>query len=492
MSQKNYSNKREVRRILLVQPPIHSDSLVLGHMEPLGLETLAAAIPEEIEIRILDLRVEAQRSIDRGLTGELLRFSPDMVGVTGITIDFPEAVNVLRTVRRMLPGALTVAGGHHASVCPEDYFIPEVDFIVRGSGVRAFPLLLDAIVNGSDFSDIQGLAFRKDGEFHPASDFAEPVQLARTPLPRRELVERYRKKYSFYGTTMGLITTSQGCPNRCTFCACWIILNGKYTARPVEDVVKELVSIPEKHVFFGDDHTFGNVRRAYHLYEAIRDAELDKTFEAYSRADTIVNNPDLFRKWASIGLTGLTVGYEALNDDSLDVYNKEGSVEINRRANDILLACGITNFAHFLIRPDFTGPDFQAITDYGRELGIIHPIYAVLTPLPGTPLHRQSPEIHPDMHPYYDLAHPLLPRKLSSKSFYREYRALYARNYSVGRLLTVWKRKLVNLFTGKYRNTPAMLMTPNLLSIIMTRWVLARQFYRGSKQLKKFIERCES
>src|ERR1035437_4277594 len=110
--------------------------------EPLALELLAATLGLDHDVRILDMRIDAD------LASALKAFSPDMVAVTALTTEVYAAHDVLRAVKRFDPKVFTVMGGHHASLIPEDFFLPDVDAIALGEGELVFPQLVQAIEAG--------------------------------------------------------------------------------------------------------------------------------------------------------------------------------------------------------------------------------------------------------------------------------------------------------------------------------------------------------
>ena len=93
------------------------------------------------------------------------------------------------------------------------------------------------------------------------------------PFPARDLTRRYRKHYrdSMKNVT-GLIVTSRGCPYRCTFCACWKVMKGKYVTRSPESVVAEYAGLPEEIELacFSDDNTLHDTGRAWRLANLIK------------------------------------------------------------------------------------------------------------------------------------------------------------------------------------------------------------------------------
>ncbi len=467
--------------VLLVQPPIHPESFAGGTMEPMALEVLAAGIRRDKHIGnaanviILDLRVEDDGALER----KMARYKPLVVGVTGITMDYPRMIDVLQRVKRFDPGTATVVGGHHATMAPREFYLPAVDYIVRGQGITTLPRIIRFVSSGQRVRPVGSILARENDCFAGDPDCwdFDRVDMVK---PDRSLTAQYRHRYRFQGFTWGLLITAQGCPFRCSFCACWKVLNGRYEARDPEAVVEELAEVPEKRVFIGDDHTFGDVKRAERLAELIRQRGIRKILLGYSRADTIVKHPDLLKRWAAVGLKGLTVGFEALSDEELQHLNKGSTVEINEKAHRILSACGIDSYAHFLMRPEYDATDFERIRRYIFAQGIVKPVLPFYTPLPGTELRAKCRDIFPDEHQYYDLAHPLTPTRLPPREFYRQVFRLFRSNYSFSRWLRAGMKRSMNwAFPQSY--VWAETRAPNLFYIIV-----ARLWLRHALKTRKF------
>ncbi len=143
----------------------------------------------------------------------------------------------------------------------------------------------------------------------------------------------------------------------------------------------------------------------------------------------MVQNPEIFRKWADIGLVMVMTGLEALDDEQIDSVDKRTSAAINERAIEILGECGIALSAGFLILPDFTEADFRRIDDYVRARpNIALTELTPLTPLPGTELHaRQNGDLTTSNRELYDLAHFVLPTSIPQRQMYALLRKYYFR-----------------------------------------------------------------
>lgn len=207
--------------------------------------------------------------------------------------------------------------------------------------------------------------------------------------------------------------------------------------RKAGEVFREIAEIPDfvGRVFFADDNTFQDLHQAEILYRLIRDSGIKKKYSGYCRADTIVKKPELFRKWQSIGLDNLTVGFEAISEENLKRLNKSGHTETNRQAVALLNEAGLKYRAYFLIDPVFQKKDFTEISQYIEKLNIPRPMFVVLTPLPGTELYEIKKPAIDRSYDYFDFVHWVEPPCIGEEEFYRQFRKIYYRAYSLKRYL---------------------------------------------------------
>jgi radical SAM superfamily enzyme YgiQ (UPF0313 family) len=154
----------------------------------------------------------------------------------------------------------------------------------------------------------------------------------------------------------------------------------------------------------------------------------------YARADLIARHPDLIETLKEAGLEYLTVGIESFREEVLSGLNKRSSVEMNNEAIRILRRLEIGNAAHLIVNPDYAEDDFQALFRYVCQSDLFQPTFTILTPLPGTDLYKSLYDrLLIKDYAYFDLAHAVLPTRLSRKDFYKQFAQLYSRTYSFGR-----------------------------------------------------------
>jgi radical SAM superfamily enzyme YgiQ (UPF0313 family) len=419
-------------KVLLIQPP-SSDTFIdkVFLYEPLALEYIGAGLKQDgHDVLLIDARLDADYE------SAYRRFQPDVVGLTGLT----SHVNIIKTIVKRLKSisskALFVVGGHHASVQPVDFNDSLIDIVVIGEGVFTIREILQALERGVGFSDIYGIAIPcTDGmKFNKPRPYTDLNEL---PFPDRSLTASYRKEYfSEWFKPLVSIRTSLGCTSRCNFCALWRITNGKYLRRDPEKVVEELLTVAEPNVYFCDDESMLDNKRMDKMADLITDAGIHKRFFLYARVDTIVNNPELFAKWAKIGLVQVFVGMEDFSDKRLLAMKKGFTTAQQAEAVKILNKLGIMMYASYIVDPAFTHKDFSSLLAYVRRMKHKYIIFTVMTPLPGTELYdarkNELLSLNPEL---YDLVHTLLPTTLELQDFYKEFANLYKKALPIHRIV---------------------------------------------------------
>lgn len=418
-------------RILLIYPNARREIIGYGDegaiAEPLALEYLAAVVLElGHEVRILDLRLHP---LELELT--LLSWQPDVVGLTGYSMHVLRMLEIARIVRGATPQALTVVGGHHATVMADDFLVDEIDHVVVGEGTGPLRALLTHIAAGVAGTPLLSVWSRVDGVF-VFGGTAPKLEIDTLPAPARDVVGADRALYFIdWMRPIALLRTTVGCPYRCSFCSLWRVMDGQYLRRDIDYVVDEIASVPEKNIFLVDDEPFVNAKRMSAMASAIAARGLDHHYFAYCRIDTFLNHLDVMTQWRDIGLQRLFFGIESISDAELLSYQKRQQrsqiVTALRTAREM----GIEVMSNFIVSPDYGLEDFQALARFIEECEVDYPTFTILTPIPGTPscatfdgILRMQPNGRPDWQ-YFDLQHAVTKTRLAPEVFMREYVGLY-------------------------------------------------------------------
>ena len=420
-------------RILLVTPPYHEYNLAdekVYVVEPIQFEVLASLVDRRrFDIRVLDLRLERKPGT---FARALAAFRPQLLGMTSWTMHVASVRRMFAEAKQFDPTILTIVGGHHTGIAPEDFGDGNTDYVVMSEAYGCFAEIAGRLAAGErDVSDLPGVAWQQDGAFRSNGQavVTRRFDLDSLPFPDRSVVSHYLPHYyHLWWKPLASMRTGMGCPSRCSFCNLWRPNLGKYLTWSPEYTVAYLETIPQDKVLFVDDHFFGDVRRAMAIGELILRKGIRKQFCLYSRSDAIANHPELVALWARAGLKRVRMGLESYSDQELDGLTKCNSVETNDRAIAMLKKYGIYTEGLFMVGLDYTEREFGALADYirGREIEV--PNITVYTPMPGTTEYTQVKDriIYGDSE-YFDFQHATLPTKLDLQSFCRNYGKLLLR-----------------------------------------------------------------
>jgi radical SAM superfamily enzyme YgiQ (UPF0313 family) len=401
-------------KIAFLKPPVGGilGLEMLTFVEPLGPICVAACLEQEgHECRVFDLRIDGE---EHGLA--LCRaFDPDVVGLQcNFTTERNRTIRLALRVKREMPRAFVVVGGHDASRDPEWFDNAAIDMIAVGDGEEILPQIVDALARGRDPRSVPNPAPMR-------------ANLDEYPLPARHLIANYSHHYYInFRKPLALMETARGCPFKCNFCSVWKFHESTFREKSPERVVEELKQIDAPNIFITDDIFWMNVRRGEEMAQQIKAAGIKKYFTVQTRTDIICKFPHLIEMWKDCGSLSIFLGLESVTDEGLKAVNKKNSADNNVRAINILKDLGVGFTPNFIVDPAWDREDFARLRDWIETMGAYNSGFSILTPLPGTDLWdtaKQNVVTHDwEM---YDIVHAVLPTKLSLEEFYAEYSALW-------------------------------------------------------------------
>ncbi len=424
-------------KILLVKP--FSELLVAKRLEegflrlePLGLEIVAGGVPQEDDVRILDLGLykDPVRKFEETVRGYL----PDIVGFSAYSSMVGTVKQLSCSAKKIDSGIKIVVGGIHATVVPADFNDPFIDIVVRGEGGTAMREIIRRHKNNEPlyFSDIAFAPAAPDFTVKAASAPPSYPDVRDIPRPRRDLVERTRyfcvwtrsdtNRLDHLFPQVASMRTSIGCAYSCSFCVIHYLMNGKYLKRDPEDVVDEIAGIREDYIYFVDDEMFLDAARVRRIAEMLKEKGIRKHYISWARSDTIVRYPEVFKLWKEIGLDVVYVGLESVDESRLAEYAKRTSIDTNRRAVNILKDFGIMLHAAFIVHPDFEADDFCRLEAEIKRISPAEITFTVLSPSPGTKFWNDNRNrFICDPYRFYDCMHTILPARLPLRRFYQHF-----------------------------------------------------------------------
>ena len=399
-------------KILLINPPRSPENNILKYAPeeakrfihrrligpPLGLLTIAASVKDH-DVTVFDTKGEYDLVPETPVLEELVRsllekYQPSLVGVTAITSEFDFCTEICRTVKTVNPDILTVAGGLHATLCPNDFTDPSFDIIIPGQCPHIFREVAKVKEQGGSFSSIPGILVNTDGELKRTAGTPAPWDTAGSDflMPDRSHLRRWIDTYKVGNNPFPstYVFTSLGCPYKCTFCSIWSQFRGKYFQRSVESLIAELKTIDEYPVVrFADANTVVDEKFMLQLFNRIEEEGIRKTFVMDIRADVAANRPDIIEKLARGGLKVVICGFESFRDEELKKYHKDSPAIDNQEAVKVFEQNGIMVRGNYVVPPDYNVKDFEALAEYADRNRVVYAGYTVLTPMPGTIYYQQ-------------------------------------------------------------------------------------------------------
>ncbi len=434
-------------RILLLRPRPPKETIGLQHVmicEPLELEYLVGNIDKtKASVKIIDMILE-KKPIEFFIN----KYKPHIVGMTAYITHVGAVKEMARKIKCLSNKTITVVGGVHAEVVPEDFTSKYIDYIICSNPVETFIKIIDRVRAGVDTKDIDE-TYIKSNEHQPRlasccrgtkeieGTYVKGKKHIRTSSynilpPNRSSVKKYRKKYYYmFHNPCALIKTSLGCPYTCSFCFCKEITGGKYFARKIDEVMEELESIKEREIYIVDDDFLFNENRLNLFCDELERRNIHKRFLVYGRADFIASHEKVIGRLSRHGLSAVIVGVESVREKDLKDFNKRSSLENNEKAIRILQKYGIELYATMILQPDFTKKDFKQIEDYIIGLNVSFVNLQPLTPLPGTEIYDDYKDkilVSRKDYAMWDLAHIVLkPKYMSIRQYYYQIIKTYAR-----------------------------------------------------------------
>jgi radical SAM superfamily enzyme YgiQ (UPF0313 family) len=372
-----YTN--DVAAALFTMQPLKTVTLGM----PLALPTLAAHTPSHHEIKIIDEEIEA---ID-------FDEPADLVGITAMSFKAKRAYEIAHEFRKR--GVKVVMGGIHASMCPDEAG-QYVDCVVIGEAEELWETVI---------SDTQSGTLKA---FYKAERFPD---LEQSKIPRYDLVKNKRYVYTYLQTT-------RGCPHNCRFCTVTKQNGRKIRKKRPEQVIAELDTLlklrPKReltlfdsrlgrnrrlvgNIAFIDDNFAIDRNHALAMCAALKKYQDDNEciIGWYTQVNISVGfDSELVKAMADSNCLHLFIGVESIDPETLKKMNKQmNSPERYGEAIRTIQSHGIRVIASTIIGEEGTSwKNTMALHSFLEENNVLHILVNILTPYPGTEIHREFSE----------------------------------------------------------------------------------------------------
>jgi radical SAM superfamily enzyme YgiQ (UPF0313 family) len=328
---------------------------------PLGLLTVAAMLPKEWTLRLIDLNV-------RRLDDEDLAWA-DAVFVSAMIVQETSARKVIDRARRM--GKTVVMGGPLVTTAAERF--PEPDARVIGEAEE---------ILGDLAEDLEAGTLRQTYKAEGRPD------VRKTPVPRWDLIDK--REYLVMA-----VQCSRGCPFDCEFCDITAVYGRVPRVKEPDQLVAELDALLAMgwpgSIFVVDDNFIGNRAKAKRVLHAIIEWRASRhvrnTFITEASIN-LVDDPELLRLMVEAGFKQVFIGIETPSEEGLKECRKvQNSNRDLEEAVRTIHRAGIEVMAGFIVGFDADRPESFAVQKrFIQEAGVVTAMVGLLTALPGTRL----------------------------------------------------------------------------------------------------------
>jgi radical SAM superfamily enzyme YgiQ (UPF0313 family) len=244
-----------------------------------------------------------------------------------------QAIPFAQRIRAQFPEIITIWGGYFASnqyqVVMESGW---VDFVIYGPGDHAFPVLLEALQQGTPYEFIPNLVWKTpQGDVIKNAKAALADQDALPALPY-DFLDRFYPLHrylppTFLGRRTLAYHSSMGCPFSCSFCAVVPIYEARWRGKSAAAIFQDVCYVQEKwgadSVEFHDNNFFVSEKRVLEFSERMMDRNMQWWGEG--RIDTIDQYSDeTLLKMRRSGCKMIFFGAETGNDTLLRQMDKGG------------------------------------------------------------------------------------------------------------------------------------------------------------------------
>ncbi|WP_375782705.1 B12-binding domain-containing radical SAM protein [Bradyrhizobium sp. Pha-3] len=332
---------------------------------PLGLITVAAMLPKQWEIRLINRNTEPSTEADLDWA--------DLVMIGGMLNQQPDFLHLIDLAHRH--GKPVCVGGPDVSSSPHLY--ADADFQVIGEAEHIIEEFVAAWERGE-----------REGVFI-AEKFK--IDVTQSPMPRYDLIKF--DHYLFIG-----VQYSRGCPFTCEFCDIIELYGRVPRTKTPDQILAELQALYDHgyrgHVDFVDDNFIGNKKNLRILLPRLKAwlEERDYPFEFSTEASiNIADDSELLQAMKDANFFGIFVGIESPDPETLVQMKKKQ----NTRRNIAESVHKIYDYGMFVTAGFIVGFDTekvsmaQAMIDFIEEASIPVCMVGLLYALPGTQLTRR-------------------------------------------------------------------------------------------------------
>ncbi len=332
---------------------------------PLALSYMASHTPDYYNKKLVDEYVGEPMDPDH-IQSDLVAMSPLTPGVT-------RAYKLADRLRER--GITCVIGGAHASALPQEA-LQHFDAVIIGEGETPWQEFLEDFEKG----DINKTYF---GPMNVPLDDLHP--------PDRDFIH---PNYDFPS-----VLTSRGCPYHCSFCYLTVYRKKSFRMMPHDTIMADLERVKDNFaIIFTDENFMGYTEETVENRKILLEKMIRRDdFNFYWGCQTtakLSKEPELMDLMYRAGCRAVFIGFESLDQDSLQEVNKQHNIGMNyKEAVEKIHDHNIAVIASTILGMDSHKKNYHK--KLLKDLKEIKADYArvfLMGAWPGTPLYKKLEE----------------------------------------------------------------------------------------------------
>ncbi|MCE7743682.1 MAG: B12-binding domain-containing radical SAM protein [Candidatus Heimdallarchaeota archaeon] len=276
---------------------------------------------------------------------------------------------------------LIIAGGHGATMSPNEILVAGANAVVLGEGEITFRDIIEYGIT----KNVNGIKFIDNGTFIETS----PRKL----IQNLDLLKKPVRNFTNINTNyMSLLETSRGCRHTCTFCESSRFYKGIWRGRTPEVVVNDIQHLVENNIHviqITDDNFTASPMRALKISKLLQKGPLPVYISFSGRSDELMKIPELIINLAKAHFFKANIGIETLNWKLAVSIKKPISFEQHHKAISAMKEAGMFIVGSFIVGlPNETKKIRKKHVKLAVEVGVDSAQFIPFQPLPGTPLEK--------------------------------------------------------------------------------------------------------
>lgn len=345
-------------RILFIHPNYHSGGAeIAGNWPPAWVAYLTGYLRAGGFDDVHFVDAMTHHLDDDTVRARIAEIKPDIVGLTAITPAIYKAERLLQIAKEVDPAIVTVLGGIHGTFMYPQVLkeAPWIDAVVRGEGEQVFLNFVRAVEDGTwarDRSAVRGVAFNGNDGTVVATPAEPPIQDLDRIKPDWAILEWDKYIYVPLGVRVAIPNFARGCPFTCSFCSQWKFWRD-YRIRDPKAVVDEIEDLVRNHgvgfFILADEEPTIHRKKFIAFCEELIARNLPVQWGINTRVTDILRDEALLPLFRKAGLVHVSLGTEAAAQLKLERFNKETTIEQNKKAIRLLREAGIVSEAQFIV-----------------------------------------------------------------------------------------------------------------------------------------------